>query len=214
MVPQLTDDAELYLLASDTVGCVLAATISVLLSGRSPRFLVVDEDGAYNLDLGGSGLTTAEILVVRGMSASSAQGIEGAALALTKAMSLAASDPHDRSLIVEFSGGYMASIPLLIHLLEYIASIQADQYHAQISLWFRHEDRPAEWLRARLRRLDHPELNAHARDLSRVAQGSTPGNSILAGFGWDEDEDGTYQLTTIGRSAAALLRSHGYPIRR
>ena len=207
--PQLADDDDIVILATDTIGCVLAAVITILISGRSPRLTLADPNIVAPLEVlsGAPAAPAGTVMIVQGMCASSPDGIEGSALALTTALSASARNLHGGSLVVEFSGGFKASIPLLLHVLEYIDSIQADLMAARITLWFRHEDTPDVWLRARLRRLQNTELNAHAAELERVVFHKTPQVDALFGFAWDDN----YELTPVGLSAHKLLVQHGYP---
>ena len=207
--PPLMDGDDIVILATDTIGCVLAAVITVLISGRWPKVVVATANGLGELPPleGAPGAPEATILIIQGMCASSPAGIEGSALALTAALNDAASNLHGGSLVVEFSGGFKASIPLMLQILEYVYSIQADRTAALISLWFRHEDTPDVWLQARLRRFQHTELNAHAADLERVKFGGPPHVDSLHGFAWDDK----LELTPIGLSAHRLLVQHGYP---
>lgn len=212
---RLGPDDEIVLLATDTAAGVVAAVMTVLLSDRWPVLQLVTADAVSVQDITHgapvSRRPTGIICVVQGMSAGSPQGIEGSSAALTTALRrTAATHEQDVSqpeqLIVEFSGGYKAAIPFLLHLLEYLQSIPSDRLVASLSLWFRHENEPDRWLRAPLRRLDPAALYEHWLELDDVAHGGCPSTETLKGFGWFPDTG----LTSIGRGALTLLREHGY----
>ncbi|MFP4148779.1 MAG: hypothetical protein ACLFV0_04750, partial [Nitriliruptoraceae bacterium] len=157
------------------------------------------------------GWPAAEVLVLESLAATNAGAVEHAAGALARGLLEASGSLTSRqssSLIAEFSGGYKVTLPLAVHLLEYLAAFHRrdERFPDDVQLWFRHEYAADLFHQVSLRGLDEDALEADKQELRVVVEGRSPSTSSLDGFAYRALESGELELTPLGRALWVLFR--------